>query len=149
VEVFQYLYSSRIAVIEDAFRKDSFEAVVPFQILLIVVQERPRRRSACDAQTCSLESMAFPHAITLVAGLALFAIEALGGFSLREISAACAKESALRIGSSHLLVPPQISGKNAANNANVEIARYASMRHDRPPKIEICPGVVFQRRLST
>ena len=78
---FQYLYSSRIAVIEDAFRKDSFEAVVPFQIYSSWFKNFHDDGLRVTRNMFS-GIVAFPHAITLVAGLALFAIEALGGFSL-------------------------------------------------------------------
>lgn len=78
---FQYLYGPRIALIEQAFREDSFDGVAPFQVYSSW-SAGLRHDGLHLTRNMLLGIVVFPHAVTLVAGLALFAGEALGIFSL-------------------------------------------------------------------
>jgi hypothetical protein len=78
---FQYLYTPRIIVIEEAFRTNSFAHVAPFQVYSSWFAQFGESGLHVTRNMFG-GIVAFPHAVTLVAGLALFVAEALGGFSL-------------------------------------------------------------------
>jgi hypothetical protein len=74
---FQYMYAPRIAELEDAFRKDSFEDISPFQIYAswFEVFEESGLEIFKNLWT---PIVCFPHVVTVVAGVVLFLFEAFG-----------------------------------------------------------------------
>lgn len=74
---FQYMYAPRIKLLEAAFLEDEFESVAPFQVYSSWF-EHFQDNGFQLPRNMFLGLVAFPHAVTLVASLGLFAVEALG-----------------------------------------------------------------------
>ena len=81
---FQYLYRPRIEKIENAFDRNSFDDLSPFQIYRSWDEARIERGSAV-AKILKIffkGLILFPHALTLVAGLVLFVCENSGWINI-------------------------------------------------------------------
>lgn len=74
---FQYMYGPRIAELEEAFRTESFNELAPLQIYTSWYETFSNSGFQVLAHL-RLGIVCFPHAVTLVAGLTLFLLEAFG-----------------------------------------------------------------------
>ncbi len=74
---FQYMYGPRIELIEKAFASDDFSGIAPLQIYSSWFETLQEHGFGIVGNLC-LGIVAFPHIITVVAGIALFALQALG-----------------------------------------------------------------------
>lgn len=78
---FQYMYGPRIQVIEEAFRTDQFADISPMQVYsswFDTFQE-----NGFDVwRNFRLGIVAFPHAVVLIVGIILFALDLLGLITL-------------------------------------------------------------------
>ena len=78
---FQYMYAPRIKLLEEAFRNDEFEGLAPFQVYsswFTHLQDNGFQL----VRNMFLGLVAFPHAVTVITGLSLFLVEALGGLTI-------------------------------------------------------------------
>jgi len=74
---FQYMYAPRIELIEKAFASDDFSDIAPLQIYSSWFETLQEHGFGIFGNLC-LGIVAFPHIITVVAGIALFALHVLG-----------------------------------------------------------------------
>jgi hypothetical protein len=78
---FQYMYSPRIQRLERAFASDDFSDIAPFQVYKSWF-ETLQKEGFGVLGNFRLGIVAFPHLVTFVAGVALFALHALGWIAL-------------------------------------------------------------------
>ena len=70
---FQYMYSPRIERLERAFASDDFSGIAPFQVYTSWF-ETLQKQGFGVAGNFRLGIVAFPHFITLIAGIVLFVL---------------------------------------------------------------------------
>ena len=78
---FQYMYGPRIELIEKAFASDDFSRIVPLQIYSSWFKTLEKNGFGIFGNL-RLGIVAFPHFITVIAGIALFVLHALGWIAL-------------------------------------------------------------------
>lgn len=78
---FQYMYSPRIERLEKAFASDDFSNVAPFQVYNSWFAALQANGFGVFANF-RLGIVAFPHAITVVVGIVLFALQMMGYIKL-------------------------------------------------------------------
>jgi hypothetical protein len=79
---FQYMYSPRIQRLEHAFASDDFSGIAPFQVYKSWF-ETLQEDGFGVLRNFRLGIVAFPHVVTFVAGIVLFALHALGRIAAR------------------------------------------------------------------
>jgi hypothetical protein len=79
---FQYMYEPRIQLLEEAFRSDDVKPPAPFQIYRAWDDEY-QANGLQLWRNMRLPLVMFPHAVTLVTGILLFLIDAMGWVTLR------------------------------------------------------------------
>ena len=78
---FQYMYAPRIAMLEEAFLREAFDKVAPFQIYTSWF-EAFERKGFHFLANMRLGIVMFPHLVTLIAGVGLFLLESLGAVNI-------------------------------------------------------------------
>jgi hypothetical protein len=73
---FQYCYSPRIELLEEAFRDDKFDDVAPLQIGTSWY-EAFEKKGFQILSTFKSGIVCFPHVVTLIAGILLYSLETL------------------------------------------------------------------------
>jgi hypothetical protein len=76
---FQYMYGPGIQELEQAFREDQFGKIAPLQIYTSWFEVLQREGFGLLSNLC-LGIVAFPHAVTAIAGLILFLLSLKGYF---------------------------------------------------------------------
>ena len=74
---FQYMYAPRIQELEKAFERDSFENIAPLQVYSSWFKQLQKDGIGLFGNL-RLGIVAFPHFVTVIAGIALFCLHMLG-----------------------------------------------------------------------